>query len=87
MIRKLSIAFAATAAIMAGSTMTASAMHGWHGGFAARPFFFHPHRFAFHRFPFFRNRFAFYGVGYPYTEDCFSPVWTPWGWRWAYRCY
>ena len=87
MIRKLSIAFAATAAVMAGSTMPASAMHGWHGGFAARPFFFHPHRFAFHRFPFFRNRFAFYGVGYPYTEDCFSPVWTPWGWRWAYRCY
>jgi hypothetical protein len=90
MVRKLLIALAAAAAVTAGSTMTASAMHGWHGmggGFAARPFGFHEHRFGFHHFPFFPNRFALYGVGYPYTEDCFAPIWTPWGWRWRYMCY
>jgi hypothetical protein len=91
MVRKLLIASAVVAAVMAGSTATASAMHSWHGGkragFAARPFGFHERRFAFHHFPFFRDRFAFYGVGYPYTEDCFAPVWTPWGWRWSYMCY
>jgi len=89
MVRKLLIALAAAAAVTAGSTMTASAMHGWHamgGGFAARPFGFHEHRFGFHHFPFFPDRFALYG-SYPYTEDCFAPVWTPWGWRWRYTCY
>jgi hypothetical protein len=89
MIRRLSIAFAATAAVMAGSTVTASAMHRWHGGvhFAARPFGFHEHRLAFHHLPFSRDPYVSYGVGYPYTEDCFAPVWTPWAWRWGYMCY
>jgi hypothetical protein len=87
MVRRLLMALAATAAVTAGSTMTASAMHGWHGraGFAARPFGFHEHRLGFHYFPSFRDRFAFYGVAY--TEDCFAPIWTPWGWRWRYLCY
>jgi hypothetical protein len=91
MVRKLVIALAATAAVIAGTTMTASAMHGWNGGFragfVARPFGFHKHRFGFHHFPFV-DRFALCGgVGYPYTEDCFAPLWTPWGWRWRYMCY
>jgi hypothetical protein len=87
MVRRLLIALAATAAVMAGTTMAASAMHGAFGhGFAARPFGFHEHRFGFHHFPF-RDRFALYGIGYPYTEDCFAPAWTPWGWRWRYMCY
>jgi hypothetical protein len=43
-------------------------------------------RFHFrHRFV--RNRFAFVGVGWPYYDDCYSRVWTPWGWRWRYVCY
>jgi hypothetical protein len=88
MVRKMLMTVAAIATVTATSTMTASAMHGMFGhGFAARPFAFHEHRFAFHHFPFFRDRFAFYGVGYPYTEDCFAPAWTPWGWRWRYMCY
>ena len=88
MVRKILIAFTAAAAVTAGSTMTASAMHGAVGhGIIARPFGFHEHRMGFHHFPFFRDRFAFYGVGYPYTEDCFAPAWTTWGWRWRYLCY
>jgi len=51
-------------------------------------FFFH-NRFVHHRF--FRNRFAFFvGAGFPaysYFDDCYSRVWTPWGWRWQYVCY
>jgi hypothetical protein len=50
MVRKLVIALAAAAAVIAGTTMTASAMHGWHGGFragfVARPFGFHKHGLA-----------------------------------------
>jgi len=44
-------------------------------------------RFRHHRF--FRNRFAFFGVGFPYGyyDDCYARVWTPWGWRWRYVCY
>jgi len=38
-----------------------------------------------HRFV--RNRFAFVGVGLPYYDDCYTRVWTPWGWRWNYVCY
>ena len=79
MVRKLVVALAAVAAVIAGTTMTASA-NGWHGGY-------HKHRFAFHHFPFV-DRFAIYGgLGYPYTEDCFAPLRTPWGWRWRYMCY
>ena len=85
MVRKLVIALAAAAAVIAGTTMTASA-NGWHGGFRAG-FVARPHRFVFHHFPFI-DRFALYGgLGYPYTEDCFAPLRTPWGWRWRYMCY
>ena len=34
-----------------------------------------------------RNRFAFVGGGWPYYDDCYTRVWTPWGWRWNYVCY
>jgi hypothetical protein len=47
-------------------------------------------RFAFRHNRFFRNRFAFVGgpflIGYGY-DDCYRPVWTPWGWRWTFVCY
>jgi hypothetical protein len=87
MVRKLVIALAAAAAVIAGTTMTASANGGFRAGFVARPFGFHKHRFGFHHFPFV-DRFALYGgLGYPYTEDCFAPLWTPWAWRWRYMCY
>jgi hypothetical protein len=33
------------------------------------------------------NRFAFVGAGWPYYDDCYTRVWTPWGWRWNYVCY
>jgi len=114
MMRKMAIALAAAVVVTAGSTLSASAMHGGgmgHGGFAggvghvamARPGGFggfaavHPmgvrsghvvagNRFHFrHRFV--RNRFAFVGVGLPYYDDCYTRVWTPWGWRWNYVCY
>ena len=121
MVRKIAMALAAVAVVTAGSTLSASAMHG--GGFGGGHFgghfggfgwghfggFGHPgmsgpafhsnhfvgNRFAFrdrdrffhHRF--FRNRFAFFGVGYPYgyADGCYTRVWTPWGWRWRYVCY
>jgi hypothetical protein len=46
------------------------------------------HRFGF-RHHFVHNRFAFIGGAYPYgyDDDCYSRVWTPWGWRWQYACY
>jgi hypothetical protein len=55
---------------------------------AGRFAFAHHHRFASrHRFP--GNRFAFIGGAYPYgyDDDCYSRVWTPWGWRWQNVCY
>jgi hypothetical protein len=46
--------------------------------------------FAFRHGRFFRNRFVFVGgpflSGYGY-DDCYRPVWTPWGWRWTFVCY
>jgi len=46
------------------------------------------HRLGF-RHHFFHNRFAFIGgaYSYGYYDDCYSRVWTPWGWRWQYACY
>src|SRR6266853_2104057 len=133
MMRKIAMALAAVAVVTAGSTLSASAMHGGGGGHGggfggghgggfggghfggfghpgmAGPAFhsnhfvgnrfgfrdrdrFFDHRFAFrdrdrffhHRF--FRNRFAFFGGGYPYgyANGCYTRVWTPWGWRWRY---
>jgi hypothetical protein len=48
------------------------------------------HGVAFRHGRFFRNRFVFVGgpflFGYGY-DDCYRPVWTPWGWRWTFVCY
>jgi hypothetical protein len=101
MVRKISIALAAIAAVIATAPLTASAMGmhtgfhagfhpGFHPGFAvARPFGFHEHGFAFRHHPFFRDRFAVFGLGYPYPsyDSCYSRVLTAWGWRWTYVCY
>jgi hypothetical protein len=72
------------------------------GGGVGRPAFSSPGRFAtarpvgFNRFAFrnrsdhrfFRNRFAvFAGYPYGYYDDCYSRVWTRWGWRWQSVCY
>ena len=64
-------------------------------GFDRGRFAFRDHdRFAFrdrdrfhHRF--FRNRFAFFGAAYPYGyyDNCYTRVWTQWGWRWQNVCY
>jgi hypothetical protein len=41
--------------------------------------------FAFRHGRFFRHRrFAFVGGFY---DDCYTRVWTRWGWRWIYVCY
>jgi hypothetical protein len=116
MIRKMVIALAAVAAVTAGLSFGAAAMHGGgigHGGFGGAGFghaaFGHPggfgasmgarsfglrgDRFAFRdrfdfRRPFIRNRFAFIGGPFPYgDDDCYSRVWTRWGWRWTSACY
>jgi hypothetical protein len=57
----------------------------------ARPFVFPGHHFAFHnrfafRHRFFRDRFAFIGGPLAY-DDCYTRVWTQWGWRWVNVCY
>jgi hypothetical protein len=47
---------------------------------------FHGRHFAFRHGRFFRHRrFAFVGGGY--YDDCYTRVWTRWGWRWIYACY
>jgi len=62
------------------------------GGFGhvagVRPFGFSGDRFGFHH-RFFRNRVAFLGAAFPYGyyNDCYTRVWTPWGWRWQSVCY
>ena len=43
-----------------------------------RNFAFRHHRFFRHR------RFAFVGV---VGDDCWTRIWTRWGWRWIYVCY
>jgi hypothetical protein len=58
---------------------------------AARPFAFSGRHFAFHnrfafRHRFFRDRFAFIGAPLAY-DDCYSRVWTQWGWRRVNVCY
>jgi hypothetical protein len=70
------------------------------GAFGGRAAVFQGDRFAGNRFAFrnrfhdrfFRNRFAFFGAGFPYGyynyyDDCYGRVWTRWGWRWQYTCY
>jgi hypothetical protein len=55
------------------------------GRFVGRHFAFRNHRFvAFRHHRFFRHRFAFVGVG---GDDCWTRVWTRWGWRLIYVCY
>ncbi len=54
--------------------------------FAGTPHFGHfAHRyFAFRHHRFFRRRFAFVGV---FGDDCWTRIWTRWGWQWIYVCY
>jgi hypothetical protein len=76
MVRKISIALAAIAAVIAAAPLTASVMGmhtGFHAGFqpgfaVARPFGFHEHGFAFRHHPFFRDRLAVFGLAYPYPS-------------------
>jgi hypothetical protein len=52
-----------------------------HGRFAHGP------HFAFRHDRFFR-RGAVVGAGpYAYYDNCYTRVWTRWGWRWIYACY
>ncbi len=62
----------------------------WHGNrfafqnrFAFRHHFF-AHRFAFRHHHFFAHRFAF--IGAPLYDDCYTRVWTRWGWRRIWVC-
>jgi hypothetical protein len=66
------------------------------GGFVgSRPFGFHGDRFSFRdrfdfRHRFFRNRVAFIGAPFVYGDgydDCYTRVWSRWGWRWTSVCY
>jgi hypothetical protein len=43
-------------------------------------------RFRF-RHRFFRDDFAFLGAPYDYSDDCYTRVWTRWGWRVRSVCY
>jgi hypothetical protein len=69
------------------------AAFGHPGGFGAgaHSFGFRGDRFAFRdrfdRRPFFRSRFAFIGGPFPYGDDCYTRVWTRWGWRLVPLCY
>jgi hypothetical protein len=97
MMRKMVIALAAGAVVIAGSTFGASARgmgHGGSGGGLSRAAFAHTggtahgNRLDFrHRFH--RNRFAFFGVGVPYRYDdgCYTRILTPYGRRWRSVCY
>jgi hypothetical protein len=130
MLRKMAIALAAVVVVTAGSTLSAAARGGGHGGMghggmghggmgsggfghaggfggaamahpggfggvaAVHPMALRGGRFVsgdrFHfRHRFVGNRFAFVGGGLPYGyyDDCYTRVWTPWGWRWSYVCY
>jgi len=66
----------------------ASVGHPGFGRFAASPHvgrFAHGRHFAFRHGRFFRHRrFAFVGVA---GDDCWTRVWTRWGWRWIDACY
>jgi hypothetical protein len=47
--------------------------------------FAHGRHFAFRHGRFFRHRrFAFVAGGY---DDCYTRVWTRWGWQWIDACY
>jgi hypothetical protein len=94
MVRKMMIALVAVAAVIAGSIDAASARGGGHGGgghggmghgsFGGHSF----GHFGGARGFGFRDRFAF-GAAYPYGyyDDCYTRVWTRWGWRQQYVCY
>lgn len=60
------------------------AFHGSHAVFA--------NHFVGHRFGFrdrFHRRFFFAGSPYVYAydDDCYTRIWTHWGWRWRNVCY
>jgi hypothetical protein len=75
---------------MGGVGHSAFAHPGGFRGFAgARPFAFHRDRFAFRHQRFFFNRVGFFGATFPYAYDdnCYTRVWTRWGWRRMLVCY
>jgi hypothetical protein len=86
MLRKLTIALAATLAIGAGVTATDASAAGRHGMMMHGSHGFHGfhHGFGFHG-RFFGPGIGFYGYPYAYYGDdgCyqFRRVPTPWGWR------
>src|ERR1700687_4028933 len=97
MVSKIAIATAAVMAIGIGSTVNASAGHGGmghsfgHSGYSHSFAFRHDRddRFAFRhdrddrfhfRHRFFHSAFVFAGAPYDY-DDCYTRVWTRWGWR------
>jgi hypothetical protein len=95
MVRKMLIALAAGAAVIAGSTLATSArpmggmghariggMH--HAGIHHRAI--HHHRFVGHH-RFVHTRLVVVGAAYPYADGCLRRIWTPLGWRWRNVCY
>ena len=94
MVSKIAIATAAVMAIGIGSTVNASAGHGGmghagigHSGFGHGFAFRHDRDDRFHfRHRFFHSGFVFAGAPYGY-DDCYTRVWTRWGWRVRSLCY
>ena len=100
MVSKIAILAAAVMALSIGSTGSASARHGGmmgpsgfshsgftHSGFSHGFAFRHDRDDRFHfRHRFFRDGFVFAGAPYDY-DDCYTRVWTRWGWRVRSLCY
>ena len=92
---------AVTAGSTFGASARGMGHGGFGGGFGraavAHPggsFGFRGDRFAFRyrfgfRHRFFRDRFALFGAGLPYgyDDDCYTRVWSPYGWRWRSVCH
>jgi hypothetical protein len=95
MVSKIAILAAVVMAVSIGSTVSASARHGGmmgpggftHSGFSHGFAFRHDRDDRFHfRHRFFREGFVFAGAPYDY-DDCYTRVWTRWGWRVRSLCY
>jgi hypothetical protein len=95
MVSKIAILAAAVMTVSIGSTVSASARHGGmmspggftHSGFSHGFAFRHDRDDRFHfRHRFFRDGFVFAGAPYDY-DDCYTRVWTRWGWRVRSLCY
>jgi hypothetical protein len=95
MVSKMAILAAAVMAVSIGSTVSASARHGGmmgssgfsHSGISHGFAFRHDRDDRFHfRHRFFRDGFVFAGAPYDY-DDCYTRVWTRWGWRVRSLCY